>query len=173
MPDLCPWFPGEKLFSWELPGFWRTFFSLPWHDVTQFPTDSAHNLCGPMTGQSLGLRWGDFARQVSRDVFPSFCLCGTETFSEDRDRNYTIFMLLFRNLQERTLISYPSNLVYCFVILILGNILLVVNSNAPCCDLILTQLSGTQRTHYSATANFISITPAPKKGAQSIFPNSL
>lgn len=31
------------------------------------------------------------------------------------------FMLLFKNLQERTLISCPSNLVYCFAILILGN----------------------------------------------------
>lgn len=116
------------------------------------------------------------ARQVSRDVLPPFCVLqkplprmSFDRLSEDRDRNYTIFMLLFKNLQERTLISCPSNLVYCFAILILGNTFLIPNTDVPCCDQILIQLAGTERTHYSATDDLTSITPAPKKGAQSFF----
>lgn len=62
------------------------------------------------------------------------------------------FRLLFKNLQERTLISCPSNLVYRFAILILENTFLVPSSDVPCCDLILIQLAGTQRTHYFTTA---------------------
>lgn len=161
------------MFSWELLGFWRTFFSsLAWCDSV-----SNRQCTQPLwihDRKESRPKMRRIARQISRDVLPPFCLCATETFAEDvlwqtiwgqGPELHHFLMLLFKNLQERTIISCPSNLVYCFAILILGNIFLVTNSDVPCCGLILIQLAGTQRTHYSATANLTTITPALKKGA--------
>lgn len=102
VPELCPWFPGEKTFFWELPGFEKTFFSsLAWCDSSA--TDSAHNVCGSMTGKRLSLRCRDLpGRSLEMSFHPSV-LHATETFAEDvlwqtiggQDRNYTIFYAAF------------------------------------------------------------------------------
>lgn len=132
-------------------GFEGLHSPLPWHYVTQFPTNTAHNLSGSTTGKILGLRRGDLPGMPLVVCFHSPLsmlqkLLLRRSFAlTDQLRTWTELMLflvlLFKNLQERTFISLPSNLVHRFAILTLGKIFLIPNADVPCYDLRLISLS--------------------------------
>lgn len=61
--------------------------------------------------------------------------------------NIPFLMLLFKNLQERAFITFPSNLVHWFAVLTLGNIFLIPNTGDPCYDLRLIQLLFSYHEH--------------------------